>query len=273
MREMTIDEVHKIALDIMVEIHEFCVANNIQYSLAYGSLIGAIRHKGFIPWDDDIDVWMTRPNFEKFTKLYKSKHGYRLSSEYDDDSLICFNRVYETEITYLKRGLKSCNGSVGVWVDIMPLDGVPEEEAFRKEQYSCFCNMNRTLTIARFWLNYIETVSGFKRFYGKSRLMLNNIAKGNYKSIKKQMVDISTQYDFFKGTLCCFFQCGSAYTKRKQELLPVDSFGEYRLVKFENTEMMVIADYDNVLKGIYGDYMKLPPVEDRTFHHGVVYWK
>lgn len=273
MKEMTIEELHDIALDIMKEIHECCIKNDIQYSLAYGSLIGAIRHKGFIPWDDDIDVWMSRPNFEKFTKLFKSKKGYRLSSEYDADSLICFNRVYETEKTFLKRRMKSCDGNVGVWVDIMPLDGVPEDIAERDSQYNEFANKIRLMEAARFWLNYIDQSKGLKSFYGKTRLMLQNIVYGNYQRIHQEMIKISRRYHFEKGSYCCYFQCAFAYRKNKQELLPVSSFNDYQLLPFENIQLMVSKDYDSLLRGIYGDYMKLPPMEDRVFHHGVCYWK
>ena len=281
MKEMTINEVHEIALDIMKEIHECCVSNNIYYSLGYGSLIGAIRHKGFIPWDDDIDVWMTRPNFEKFTRLYKSKHGYRLSSEYDKDSLICFNRIYETKKTYLKRSMKSCDGNVGVWVDIMPLDGVPDDDKKRIEQYKDFVSRNAELTESRCWLNSIENINGIGNCVSLLRQFVGNLRRGKMyilsksgaKRIQANMVDISKKYSFETGKYCSYFQCGSAYAKRKQELLPVKSFSKYHLTNFEGVDLMIISDYDNILKLIYGDYMKLPPEDARKFHHGVCFWK
>ena len=83
MRKMTLQEIQTVNLELMKDIHAFCVKNNIHYSLAYGSLIGAVRHKGFIPWDDDIDIMMPRPDFERFSHEYKSEKGYRLSSVYD----------------------------------------------------------------------------------------------------------------------------------------------------------------------------------------------
>ena len=270
---MTINELHEIALDIMKDIHDCCIENNIQYSLAYGSLIGAVRHQGFIPWDNDIDVWMTRPNFEKFTKIFKSKRGYRLSTEYDKDSLICFNRVYETKRTYLKRSIKSCDGDVGVWVDIMPLDGVPDNNTERNNQYHDFINKIRPMEAARFWLNYIDQSKGLKTFYGNVRLLLNNMVNGNYRRIHQKMVEISKRHQFGKYTYCCYFQCAFAYRKRKQELLPVNAFNTYKLMPFEDTGFMVSKDYDALLTSIYGDYMKLPPLEDRVFHHGECYWK
>lgn len=273
MKEMTIEEIHAVALDIMKEIHEFCVTNDIQYSLAYGSLIGAIRHQGFIPWDDDIDVWMTRPNFEKFNKIFVSRKGYRLSSEYDSDSLICFNRVYETEKSYLKRSIKSCEGNVGVWVDIMPIDGVTDDVSLRNKHFNVFCDKIEKLTKARFWLNYIDNSTGFRKMYGQLRLSLLNLQSGSYKSIHKKMVAESQMYEYGIGKYCCFFQCNAAFVKRKQELLLVESFKSYKQTKFEDTEMMIIDDYDKLLTYIYGDYMKLPPEKDRKFHHGDVFWR
>ncbi len=75
MKELTLSDVKAVSLDILKDVHEFCIAHDIKYSLAYGTLIGAIRHKGFIPWDDDIDIVMPRPDFERFFKEYKSEKG------------------------------------------------------------------------------------------------------------------------------------------------------------------------------------------------------
>ena len=92
---MTLQEVQAINLEMMEEIHLFCVRNNIRYSLAYGSLIGAVRHEGFIPWDDDIDIMMPRPDFEVFSRSFQSQKGFILSSVYSNETYVNYTRVYD----------------------------------------------------------------------------------------------------------------------------------------------------------------------------------
>lgn len=274
MKEMTIEDVHGVTLNIMKEIHEFCVANDIKYSLAYGSLIGAIRHTGFIPWDDDIDVWMTRPMYEKFTKTFVSKNGYRHSSMYDKDSLICFSRVYEVEKTSIRMNVKSCDGDIGVFVDILPLDGVPNNEAQRTEQYKDFSKMISCLYHARYWMNYIERNSGLRKVSGMCHLLYNMLKRGSYHAAHERMISIAKEYSFENSDYCCYFQCGDAYRKNQQELLPTSCFDNYVLKEFEDTELMIIEEYDKILNRIYGDYMVLPPIEARSSRsHGSCYWK
>ena len=77
MKQMTNEEIQQVSLKIMKDIHDFCVKNNISYSLYGGSAIGAIRHKGFIPWDDDLDIAMPRPDYDRFIKTYRSEKGYK----------------------------------------------------------------------------------------------------------------------------------------------------------------------------------------------------
>lgn len=88
MKEMTLREVQLFELDILKDVHEFCMANHINYSLAYGTLIGAIRHKGFIPWDDDIDIVMPRPDYDRFCRTYKSQAGYEIFSPIQGNSYL-----------------------------------------------------------------------------------------------------------------------------------------------------------------------------------------
>lgn len=270
---MTIKEIHDVALKIMKEIHEFCMANNIQYSLAYGSMIGAARHKGFIPWDDDIDIWMTRPNFEKFTRTFVSKSGFRHSSMYDKDSLICFDRVYETKETLIKTQYKACDGDVGVFVDVFPLDGVPEDEGRRNKQYIDFSSKITCLLYARWLIGYIERKQGWRKLYGICRLLFNDVRWGEYRRAHNKMLEIAKAEDVGKSNFCCCFQCGDAYRKNQQELLPTAYFWNYILTEFEGAEFMICEDYDKILKIIYGDYMKLPPEEERYRSHGACYWK
>lgn len=121
-KPLTIDEVHKIALEIMQDIDEFCRKNDIAYSLACGTLLGAVRHGGFIPWDDDADLFMLREDYDRFIKTYKSDKYLLRESGYA--------KVVDTS-TCLKK--KDKDTEYGVFVDIFPLDHVPEDPELQKK--------------------------------------------------------------------------------------------------------------------------------------------
>ena len=127
MREITLRELQLFSLEIMKDIHKFCENNGIEYSLLDGSLIGAIRHQGFIPWDDDIDIVMRRPDFERFCKTYKSDEYQLKYRGNGQDCMVPFARVYDVKRTVIKTTAPWCLDEVGVWVDVMPADNVIDD--------------------------------------------------------------------------------------------------------------------------------------------------
>lgn len=129
-----LDTLHKTLLEILNDFDSFCRSNNIQYSLAYGTVLGAVRHKGFIPWDDDLDVMMTRENYNKFLWLYKDNEKYTLQKEQIDYPLY-FSKLRKNETTFIeniKYRKKWKNIHQGIYIDIFPEDKVA------KNKFLCF---------------------------------------------------------------------------------------------------------------------------------------
>ena len=118
MKKITPEEIKKIQLDLLIQFAEFCKKNNLYYCLAYGTLLGAIRHKGFIPWDDDIDVIMPRPDYEKFCKLVAEK---KIATSLQNNSTYPFVKIIDTRTLVRERFAQK--EEVGIWIDVFVLDG------------------------------------------------------------------------------------------------------------------------------------------------------
>lgn len=254
---MTLKDVQQVSLDILKEIHEFCVQNNIKYSLAYGTLIGAIRHKGFVPWDDDIDIVMPRPDFEKFFDLYNSAN---FEAKRPEDSYIAFGRVFDTKRTFADTLKPWCNQETGIWIDVFPLDGVEEDEqAFKsrveklkKNQF--FLSYRRTVMRP---LNYshdmITKIKWIVKWF-KSRGRSFEEALSNHQKIIRKIPYGQSKYYGDLGVLVY------AYKERHK----IETFQQVVEVEFEGNKFFAMNGYDEVLRAYYGDYMVLPPVEKRV---------
>ena len=136
MKEMSLRELQQFSLEIMKDVHQFCMDNNIVYSLLDGSLIGAIRHKGFIPWDDDIDIVLRRPDYERFCQTYKSDKYKLKCRENNPDCMVPFARVYDDKRTVIKTTAPWCDDEVGIWIDVVPADCVIEDVSEFEKYYS-----------------------------------------------------------------------------------------------------------------------------------------
>lgn len=132
MKELSIDEKKKIILDIMIDIDEFCRENDIKYTISSGTLLGAVRHGGFIPWDDDADMFMLREDFDRFVKTYRSPHYHLLFNKRGDDEFLAvgYAKISNPKTKVIDNSGRS---GYGVYVDLFPLDSVPENEDERRD--------------------------------------------------------------------------------------------------------------------------------------------
>ena len=263
---MTLQEIQQVNLEMMKDIHAFCVKNGIRYSLAYGSLIGAIRHKGFIPWDDDIDIMMPRPDFERFSQEYKSEKGFRLSSVYDNDTYVNYTRVYDNR-TLVICPAKANKKEAGVWIDIYPIDGISDDVEESKRQFQRLRNYTGVVMKWRMNLHALTMKSIRMKIRAAIRLpQLRVTHKGGFPFWHQQICNICKEYPFGSTKRCSSLVCMEANRDNKQEIFPTEDFSDYMLLPFEDQQFYVASGYDNILTVIFGDYMKIPPKEKQVSH-------
>lgn len=253
MKEITFEERKQIQLQMLIEVDEFCRKHKIRYSLAYGTLIGAIRHKGFIPWDDDVDIMMPLSDMLKFRDLFKSKTMRYCDVDTDPKYQYAFSRIASTQ-TYNKDGLIST--TYGLCIDLYPVLGLPHSiEGI--EQF--FKNAERELTRR---LRILQLRSRLMKILPIKTIPGFNKAMKRYRDFLFQYPYENTKYFFTNG--------GGLKMRNVHEF---DLFEECTEVLFEGHKFMAVARYDEYLRHFYGDYMLLPPEEERVpYHGGHYYW-
>ena len=272
MRELTLKELQDFCLNILDDVHHFCVSNNIRYSLAYGTLIGAIRHKGFIPWDDDVDIIMPRPDYERFCKTYKSVK-YKVSSyEVDSDCRMTYARVFDDNRTIVKSYLPWNKKEHGAWIDLFPLDGAEDNYEEYKGRVSAISQVFDKLQFRR---SILANVSFRFNFITNAKIIIKKILcfNTNFNQLIETIIGLSKRIEYGK-------------THHWGMTVFIDSYGikDYHEsilfedvvdVEFEGHLFKSLIGYDAYLRNMYGDYMLLPPEDERvarqTYLH--VYWK
>lgn len=249
-------EMQKIQLDILDDIHQFCITNNIRYSLAYGTLLGAVRHKGYIPWDDDIDLIMPREDYERFIKEYKSDCNEVLDLSKSDVCKEMFVKVSRKKT--IMQDILLGRELWGINVDIFPIDNIMDNYKELLDKYHKLKNK-----LYRFCPYY----KGAE--HKKISLFLKNLIKRivflypyNILRIKKQINDLAQTS---KKTTKAGLLLNVAYGEN--EFFDKELFEKYSTILFEGKYYNTISDYNKYLSQIYGDYMQLPPEEKRKSHH------
>ncbi|MGL4950256.1 MAG: LicD family protein [Mycoplasma sp.] len=284
--EMTLEEIHAESVFLLKKIVDFCDKNNLRYSLHAGSLLGAVRHKGFIPWDDDIDIMMPRKDLNFLLDNYydDDDESYILTSEknkfsyYSIPKLIS-KRTYGYEKNYFKK-IKS----YGVFVDIFPLDKVPEDENFIvKKMESNYKLLYKMLSIS-LKFNGIKSFMLFFswNFDGKKLINFIKFPFILIRSFFYRWIIGSESYmekinGCFEGVILpenakLMFLLWNDW--KYNQRLTEDQFDNAIKLQFEGIECKVIKDYHNFLKIHFnGDYMVLPDIEKRVCHHNMVFYR
>ena len=271
---MTLREVQLVCLDILKDVHEFCVEHDIKYSLSGGTLLGAIRHNGFIPWDDDVDIQMPRPDYDRFIHTYKSSSGYRLFSreiEGGGKVRIRLTKVCDMEKTHIDNGpYVWTDTDTGVAIDIIPVEGAPSTLEEMKKHLRLYNHYLRMVEILRTkdakWSNIYRYTGIKSRVKFVLRKLLSPFVSDR---ITMKCINVQKQYDYNNSEYFC---AGPHYGLGEWQ--PKENMKDYVLHRFEDSDFYIMSGYEQNLKSLFGDYMALPPEKDRVTHTFYrYYWK
>lgn len=246
-----------VILQIAKDIDELCRKNDITYYLLGGSAIGAIRHEGFIPWDDDFDIIMDNINYEKFIQICRTQldpQKYYLQEGYVDwpcpfSKIKLRGTVFKEPTCYVNE-----TGEKGIFVDIFKMENSPSSVLGRRWQYFC----------AKYLLCYSLLERGWNNPSLKKRLMTYAAFPLKIKAFRNLLLRQSEKwnnmptdyYGYFAGP----YHYGKCFFKKKD-------FANVIYVPFEDTKFPVPVGYDNWLKHVFGDYLTPPPIEEQKGHH------
>ena len=255
---LNIDEVHAALLGILSEFDRICRKHDLKYTLTYGTLIGAIRHKGFIPWDDDVDVAMPRPDYEKFRTL-------ALNGELGEHFLLSDDRGKKAFYPFLK--VMDDRYAIKTWshreipylyIDIFPLDGAPQGEKAIEKKFRRRTRYNALAVLAR-WAVPEKKPYALLRFFGFPFYLFGTLY-GNWRASNKAYRNaVKDDYESSEK-VGVFVYC---YSKLVMDRRIYDDLIE---VPFEDRSFYAIATYDEFLTKTYGDYMTPPPKNKQETH-------
>lgn len=257
--EDKIKELQKCQLNILTEVDRICNLNNINYFLAYGTCLGAIRHKGFIPWDDDVDICMTIENLNKFKKCIDdiNDNFFIQTNETDKNYGLMITRVRDNRTTLIEEGEIDRDINHGVFIDIYPLFSCPNKKIKR------FCLIINSM-IYRLLLYGKAPNNRGKIFKMGSFILLYLIPFKLRKKILELTYNNMIQYgddeDYYT----------TLYGDEVNIIYKKEWFRSGRIEQFESLKVPVPWNAEEYLEFTYGDYLELPPKEKRCVHHNYI---
>lgn len=257
-------KIQELELEILKEVDRICNIHNIQYSVAYGTMIGAVRHQGFIPWDDDVDILMMRSDYIRFQNICKAELNERFfyqTNATDCEYYYLFDKIRMNNTVFKESFVSRYNIHHGVYIDIFPIDSLPNNIWRQKLQYYTF-HFFRTGVQSKYLL--LGARSGSKRFIFAIFKCLYFLFPLKWLYMKAQKVAMLYDNNKDVNKVICFL---GAY--KKKDIYKVEEFKKVKRCSFENIEVNILAEYDTILTQLYGDYMTIPPVENRGTKHTV----
>ena len=256
-------ELQLVQLEILKDVTKFCDERNLTYYLDFGTLIGAIRHQGFIPWDDDVDIVMYRNDYEKFIDIFSKENSdkYFVQNNHTDKGYSRFiTKIRLNGTKQVERNLSDIKMHHGIYIDIFPLDNVCKNDGV--------CLRLRGVII-RILFALANLRVGKRDHFSKIKDLLKRTLRVFTFPIPRTV--INKTFDF----ICKMSnETGGEYTTSfaspygwKKQLVKNEVYSKGKKAEFEGYKFNIPSKYDVILKQLYGDFMKLPPLEKRTSHH------
>lgn len=264
LKEISMIRLHKIQLQMLKKFAKFCDKNKLTYYLCGGTLLGAARHKGFIPWDDDVDILMPRPDFEKLQKLTKHSRaisGLQVKAPGEKDAIFPFIKIYNPKYKVSEESMKEELENY-IWLDIFPMDGLSGSQKENQKLFKKNKLQRKMLYLKQH--NFTDSMRNSKsvsKLVTKPFLALTaNITP--YRIHIKRIDKTSRKYDYETSK----YVGGVMWGYGAQERMLKKDVEKKVLVDFEGEKFYTFSCYDKYLKNLYGDYMQLPPEEKRQAH-------
>ena len=259
----TLKHLQSLELMILKDFIKICEENDLTYYMYAGSLLGSVRHNGFIPRDDDLDVIMFRDDFEKFKKIFIASNNNKyelLCNETEMDYFHLLAKLMLKDTKFEESWVSQVDFHIGINMDIFVLDDLADGKFKRNYQLKkCFL-YNKLLIMSKIKLDDLPFVTKLITHTGYHILNLFGIKPSK---LNKRCLNFLKKYK--NPDADCVFDI-SATAEEYPQIFKKDDFKEVKRIKFEDMKVNIPSGYDNILKSLYGDYMQLPPEEDRYNH-------
>lgn len=265
-KDVGIRDIQLAILEIFKEVVSLCNRYGIQYFLVGGTLLGAVRHKGFIPWDDDLDIGMTRENYNKFLEIAADKLPENLFLQTyatEPNTPFDFAKVRKNGTVFIENYCRNLDIHQGVYIDIFPYDNIPDDTKLRKKQY----------LKVQLWSNLFiaKSLTGSSvpqsSFIGKMKVFIRLIFHYLLKPVSKSFLfsNLDKAYQKYNAEKCEM----RSMVKFPNFKVSNEDLNNLEQIEFEGEQYYCPRNPKKQLETQYGDYMKLPPVEDRVGHRPI----
>ena len=261
MKKLNLEEIQSVLLDMMNDIDMFCSANNIKYCIAYGTMLGAVRHEGFIPWDDDFDIYMLPEDYIKFKKEFnKIDNKYFLQNKKTEgEYYLTFDKI-RLNNSLAKDGFEDKNINHGIFIDIFPCYYIPKKLLDKFVFYIRVYSMK--------YINLIQVFSCSKyqdSIFGKFVRIIYLIVKNE--NLRNMFIKLQDKI----LNNCKTDQILDIEIAYNKKIMNTNYLTNLKRTKFNNLQLMSSVYFDDYLKHNYGDYMRIPEEHER-YNHGADYY-